>query len=1067
MKHIVCPSCETKLRLSDTTAHKASFKCPACGEIVQVPKPVRKIEDEEELIVHDSEDIVEEELDEPEDLPARTRPIARNRPHATPGSKPASGSKIEADESSGWLWVVVGMAVVAVAIVLGVVLFLGARPAAHHPPLADNANGREPVTPAVLSVNPPAATPQASQSPNVPSDVPNVAPNSPSVATTQPATPPATAVPTTPTPATPTPATPTPVTPTPVTPTPVTPTPVTPTPATPIPNPPGNPTSPVAANPEVPAPQTPAPATPTTPPVEVASNQSALRYKWQANREYPYKFSIEANLGTVLERTEGVCIYRVAPQPARPKVEAEEKGNGTAFVVSADGYLVTCEHLVRNAKTLEVHLGGQKYPATVVASDRAHDVAVIRINAQNLPSVPLSDSDDVKLGQSVRVLGYPLADVLGNNLKVTAGLVAGLNQASGSREFQIDASINPGNSGGPIVNEMGEVIGVTSSKLYGPAVATVGFARPINDAKPLLQQAKVKFATSASGEKLEGTALIDRVRPAVALLLVTFGSGSQRTTLAYESTYTTSQRPAPGQGIRHLPAFPNMGRGSGTVTLDEFGEIVDLTGNEQLPFCLGPVGLIALAPLNPSGGTTWGTHELTSITRVEHDPNDPFARMRARGLLRPPFGPFSEKPKETVFPAELTTKFTLGQQVADVIVLKKSYELKTLDNAMNPYLHLKGEGDWQFHVKQAMPYSTELTCEMTLHLENATVRVPFQMQFLYTDPQVIAAERQAAAERLRAAQMQQSQKSGEELDKLAGPKKARLVRRFSSFGTSHVQAIQLTPDGQHALASTHEGPILMFDARQSDPIGQLEGLKQNIQFLSVSPDGKLACGGTLTETCVWDVATRQIVLQPKIDRFAPSCVAFSADNKRVYFGFLIPRFQGWNLETGQMLKEWQPQRGHTKAVTLTPDGETLIATDGQELFQYDPQSGTLNKSEPLAPGGDRYYHARLAAEGGRGVFVKGLSSLDVVSLDDPTRATNIAVRPSPNNSFAISANGKRVVVADSSNKQVVVWDAEMKQIIDQWPVDTIAAQTVAISADGKFVLTCGYHKVLQLWEMTE
>ena len=89
------------------------------------------------------------------------------------------------------------------------------------------------------------------------------------------------------------------------------------------------------------------------------------------------------------------------------------------------------------------------------------------------------------------------------------------------------------------------------------------------------------------------------------------------------------------------------------------------------------------------------------------------------------------------------------------------------------------------------------------------------------------------------------------------------------------------------------------------------------------------------------------------------------------------------------------------------------------------------------------------------------------SLTKPTEATNINVRPAPNSSFAISASGQRVVVADSSNKQVVVFDADKNQIIDQWLVDTIAAQTVAISADGKFVLTCGYHKVLQLWEMTE
>jgi WD40 repeat protein len=174
------------------------------------------------------------------------------------------------------------------------------------------------------------------------------------------------------------------------------------------------------------------------------------------------------------------------------------------------------------------------------------------------------------------------------------------------------------------------------------------------------------------------------------------------------------------------------------------------------------------------------------------------------------------------------------------------------------------------------------------------------------------------------------------------------------------------------------------------------------------------------------------------------------------------------LASGKLLKEWQPKSGNTKAVMLTPNGQTLIATDGQQLFQYDPQTGNLQKTEPLAPGGGSYVHARFSANGTHGLFVKNHSSLDVVALDNPTRSiNNIAVRPSPNNSFAISANGKRVAVADSSNKQVVVWDVEKNQLIDQWPVDTISAQTVALSADGKFLLTCGHHKVLQLWEMTE
>jgi S1-C subfamily serine protease len=1031
MKLIVCPSCEKKLKVPDSILAKGSFKCPACGQTLKFPKPKPK-DDEDDLVELEADDaIADEVIDEDvvdnafleDDDSPRRRPAkpARKESGTRPAKKASSGSKAGVVIGLG-----VGVLMAIVGFAVATWLFSGKK--------ADNQVAQQ--NPAPINVVPP-------NSPSLPNGMqPPPAANGagvPGLPSPTPSDPAAPAVPINPAPQVPNPV---------------------PAPVAPMPNP---------------MPQLPAPGVPVQPPPAVAANpNNALRYKWQPNREYSYKFNIEANLGDIIERTEGVCSYRVSPQPAGPSVEFKQQGTGTAFVVTTDGFLVTCAHVVDSAKTIEVHLGGVKYPAVVVSSDRIHDVAVIRINAQNLSPVPLTDSNNVQLGQHVRALGYPLSDVLGNNLKVTSGSVSGLNQEANSRVFQVDAAINPGNSGGPIVNEMGEVIGVASAKLTGPTVTNVGMARPINDVKTLLLQAGAKFVSGTSQQKLDGPALAAKVSPSVALVSVVGGASGNRITLNYDASFSTSQRPAPGKRFLNM-SFPTLGRGSGTLTIDEFGEIVQLTGEEQLPFCMGPVGLVAIAPLNPTGQATWGRTEQTSVTRIEQDPNDPLARMRARGMMRPPFGPpggfpggpFGNKPKETVFPAQETTSFTLGQQVADVQLLKKSYELKTLDNVNNPYLHLKGEGDWRFHVKDAMPFSAELKFELARNIENATIRVPFQMNFLYTDPQIIAAERKVNEERIADARKQQSEKAASEIEKLASPKKAKRVRRFAPLSTIIAQAIQLTPDGKRALVSTHEGPILIFDANSDEPIGTLEGLKQNIQFLSVSNDGKLVAGGTLTEACVWNLDSKQVVLQPKIDRFAPSCATFSADNQRAYFGFVFIRFQGWDLGTGKLLNDWQPKTGNTKAVTLTPDGQTLIATDGQQLLHYDPTTGNLQKTEPLAPGGGSYFHARFSADGRHGLFVKSLSSLDVVSLTEPTKPINIAVRPSPNNSFAISANGKRVAVADSSNKQVVVWDVEKNQLIDQWPVDTIAAQTVALSADGKFVLTCGHHKVLQLWEITE
>src|SRR5262249_28209210 len=149
--------------------------------------------------------------------------------------------------------------------------------------------------------------------------------------------------------------------------------------------------------------------------------------------------------------------------PRQPIGNAERKGSATGFVVHPNGWLVTCAHVVADAAKIEVSLGGRSYPAKVVARHTGADLAVLRIEAQNLPTLALGDSDTAEVGQEVWALGYPLSDVLGNNLKATRGTLSGVNLKNGGKEFQVDASVNPGNSGGPLVNDHGQVLGVTKA----------------------------------------------------------------------------------------------------------------------------------------------------------------------------------------------------------------------------------------------------------------------------------------------------------------------------------------------------------------------------------------------------------------------------------------------------------------------------------------------------------------------------------------------------------------------------------------------------------------------------
>ena len=124
----------------------------------------------------------------------------------------------------------------------------------------------------------------------------------------------------------------------------------------------------------------------------------------------------------------------------------------------------------------------------------------------------------------MRAVGYPLSNVLGDSVKITRGTIAGIVNTSGHKLFQVDASINPGNSGGPLVNEMGQVMGVASAKLAREDIDGVGFAVPVSEAIKLLRSKGISPPPAAAANA-GWPQLAQRVTPAVAMLKVTIGPG--------------------------------------------------------------------------------------------------------------------------------------------------------------------------------------------------------------------------------------------------------------------------------------------------------------------------------------------------------------------------------------------------------------------------------------------------------------------------------------------------------------------------------------------------------------
>ena len=170
-------------------------------------------------------------------------------------------------------------------------------------------------------------------------------------------------------------------------------------------------------------------------------------------------------------------------------------GAGSGFILTPDGYIVTNYHVVGDADTVKVTLyNGDSYDAQYIGGDEDYDIAVIKIEATDLPNVTLGNSDSLNVGDHVLAIGNPLGEL---TFSMSEGIASSVNRASDVdgtpfNMIQTDTSINPGNSGGPLLNSYGEVVGIVSAKYSsygssGESVEGLGFAIPINDVISMIQ----------------------------------------------------------------------------------------------------------------------------------------------------------------------------------------------------------------------------------------------------------------------------------------------------------------------------------------------------------------------------------------------------------------------------------------------------------------------------------------------------------------------------------------------------------------------------------------------------
>ena len=186
----------------------------------------------------------------------------------------------------------------------------------------------------------------------------------------------------------------------------------------------------------------------------------------------------------------GVKTFGTAYTYWGQRIPNQELGSGSGIIYSEDGYIITNYHVIENATSVMITLSdGTEYDARIIGSDASSDLAVLKVEAENLPEAELGDSSALQIGELVVAIGNPL----GYENTVTDGIVSGLNRQltdyiDSATLIQTNATINSGNSGGALVNSKGEVVGINSAKLVASNAEGMGFALSINEVRPIVEE---------------------------------------------------------------------------------------------------------------------------------------------------------------------------------------------------------------------------------------------------------------------------------------------------------------------------------------------------------------------------------------------------------------------------------------------------------------------------------------------------------------------------------------------------------------------------------------------------
>ncbi len=487
----------------------------------------------------------------------------------------------------------------------------------------------------------------------------------------------------------------------------------------------------------------------------------ALQYKWDESKErFRANVKYELSLGSRKLTWSGDTIYtpttKAPTATARPELpggplERERQGNGTGFVVRPDGYIATCAHVVEDAHEIIAVINGSEYPAKVIAVDSDADVAIVRIRANGLPHLPILEPSSIRLAEDVRVFGYPLADRLGESIKITRGTVSGMTGEGTEKVLQLDVTVNPGNSGGPLINDRGQVAGVVTALLSGASISEVSFAAGTGSLVKLMDKAGLKYEHASGGTVLAGPELASRVTRSVALLKVKAGGGRaapvEQVVLDYRSSWSES---VTNSGILASPNIHHE-REEGSISVGLDGEVVSSNAEFNVLRSLGLASLIAIEPLAPGNQEEWQvtrtvmipekkTETVQSGRRPPYPPRSPYGPPRLPWERRPSAP--ATRTSTKVHPSVEVRHYQILKDEGDLVHIKKLVRLRTFDpegRSETPYMQVSGQGVFIFNKAKGLPDSLDFSGTVQVLKDGSLLTIPFKITYSVDGEQAIKA----------------------------------------------------------------------------------------------------------------------------------------------------------------------------------------------------------------------------------------------------------------------------------------------------------------------------------------